>query len=566
MQDTLHIYTRVSSRIQDTDGTSLDTQRDLGISRSEEMGFSHKVWNEGGASSHHEDLENRPVLLNLLSGVENGSVKHLFVFNNDRLSRNEITAQTIRIALQRNDVVLYTKDGQFDLSNPSDKLFKTILDGIAQYDNALRTERGRLGKIARVKQGFWYGAPPPYGYELVDKKLSIHPEESKWIKKIFNWFYQGKSPIWIKSQLDQSGMEPRRKKGSWSIGSISRLSKNTHYIGSYTWEDKKSEEVITCTCPPIVDETVWNQVQEKRTSSALRTKQKNRTKHFYLLRDLMWCGDCGSKIAGRTKPSKNEQHYYCPNKERNWVKGTHPKDKKWKRGKVGTHGCSTVRSLNIPLTDKFVWNKVLEIVSESSILKEGFKKDVLQSKYQSDGENKKQLQDGKKKSRRLMKELQQVQSSIAEVETNNLLKRYDLEVYQKIKSNLDSELKSIKDKIEQTRIKTKELGEQKQWLDWIEKYHHRIGEMTSLSETEGKDYLTGILDRIEVQYDSDKKEHILDIKFKLPLVGDGIEYQDKKNKKKGYRVVEGDPVTGVKIPLRDHTGKSKVPPNETIQP
>jgi len=164
-----------------------------------------------------------------------------------------------------------------------------------------------------------------------------------------------------------------------------------------------------------------------------------------------------------------------------------------------------------------------------------------------------------------MKELQQVQSSIAEVETNNLLKRYDLEVYQKIKSNLDSELKSIKDKIEQTRIKTKELGEQKQWLDWIEKYHHRIGEMTSLSETEGKDYLTGILDRIEVQYDSDKKEHILDIKFKLPLVGDGIEYQDKKNKKKGYRVVEGDPVTGVKIPLRDHSGKSKVPPNETIQ-
>ena len=59
MQETLHIYTRVSTRVQDTDGTSLDTQRDLGISRSEEMGFSHKVWNEGGASSHHEDLENK---------------------------------------------------------------------------------------------------------------------------------------------------------------------------------------------------------------------------------------------------------------------------------------------------------------------------------------------------------------------------------------------------------------------------------------------------------------------------------------------------------------------------
>ena len=157
----------------------------------------------------------------------------------------------------------------------------------------------------------------------------------------------------------------------------------------------------------------------------------------------MWCGDCGSKISGRRKPSKNEHLYYCPNKERNWVKGTPPKRKKWTRGKVGNHGCSTIRSLNIPLTDAFVWNKVLELVSESSILKEGFKKDVLQSKYQSDSENKKQLRDEKKKSQRLLKELQNVQSSIAEVETNNYLKRYDEEVYDKIITNLKLELNSI---------------------------------------------------------------------------------------------------------------------------
>ncbi|MGY8999717.1 MAG: hypothetical protein ACKVIK_07345 [Rhodospirillales bacterium] len=74
------------------------------------------------------------------------------------------------------------------------------------------------------------------------------------------------------------------------------------------------------------------------------------------------------------------------------------------------------------------------------------------------------------------------------------------------------------------------------------------------------------MDRIEVQYDSKKKEHILDINFRLPLVGDGIEYQDKKNKSKGYKVIDGDPVTGIKIPLQDNTGKTKVHPNETIQP
>ena len=118
MTDTLHIYTRVSTRVQDEEGTSLTTQKELGIAKSKELKMGHKVWNEGTASSHHEDFLNRPVLSQLLGEIESGSIKHLFVFNNDKLSRNDITQQTIKIALQRHDVVLYTKDGRFDLQQP----------------------------------------------------------------------------------------------------------------------------------------------------------------------------------------------------------------------------------------------------------------------------------------------------------------------------------------------------------------------------------------------------------------------------------------------------------------
>ena len=73
----LHIYTRVSTRVQDKDGTSLDTQKELGIKKSKELGFKHKVWNEGGASSHHEDLHNRPVLTQLMREVEDGNVSNV---------------------------------------------------------------------------------------------------------------------------------------------------------------------------------------------------------------------------------------------------------------------------------------------------------------------------------------------------------------------------------------------------------------------------------------------------------------------------------------------------------
>ena len=167
MKEILHIYTRVSSAVQE-EGTSLETQKELGIKKSKELGMKYQIWNEGAASSHHENLTNRPKISELLFDIEKGNIKHLFVYNNDRLSRNDQTQFFIKNAIIKNGVMLYTKDGTYDLNNPTDKLLKSFLDGVAEYDNAIRAERTRLGKLNKVRNGGWYGAPPPYGYELVD--------------------------------------------------------------------------------------------------------------------------------------------------------------------------------------------------------------------------------------------------------------------------------------------------------------------------------------------------------------------------------------------------------------
>ena len=53
---TLHIYTRVSTVSQQVDGTSLKTQLEMGEQRAKELGFETQVWDEGGKSSHHEDI------------------------------------------------------------------------------------------------------------------------------------------------------------------------------------------------------------------------------------------------------------------------------------------------------------------------------------------------------------------------------------------------------------------------------------------------------------------------------------------------------------------------------
>ena len=108
MTDILHIYTRVSTSSQEEEGTSLETQLELGVQRAEKLGMDYKVWNEGGRSSSKDDLSNRPKLTDLLQQVDDGEVQHLYVWNTDRLSRNLNTWGMIRFKLIKNEVTLHT--------------------------------------------------------------------------------------------------------------------------------------------------------------------------------------------------------------------------------------------------------------------------------------------------------------------------------------------------------------------------------------------------------------------------------------------------------------------------
>ena len=132
---------------------------------------------------------------------------------------------------------------------------------------------------------------------------------------------------------------------------------------------------------------------------------------------------------------------------------------------------------------------------------------------------------------------------LADVETNNLLRKYDAEVYEKIIGNLNVELDKTKEEIEQTRLRIKELGKEQKWLDWVQKYADQVDELDTYSDEQKKEYLDGIIDRIEVRLDQETKDHHLDIIFRLPLVGDGIEYVDKNNKSAGYELVDRDTTT-----------------------
>ncbi|MEY2662151.1 MAG: hypothetical protein RIQ35_468 [Pseudomonadota bacterium] len=506
----------------------------------------YKHWDEGGKSSHHEDIQGRPVLFELFQGIKAGDIKHLWIYDQSRLSRNDQVASLFRYECNKQGVTLYTKDGQLDLSNPSDMFLKQIFDAVAGLDNATRAERTRLGKLNRVAQGFWSGGPPPFGYKLVAKKLVLEKSESAWVKKIFTMSVKGVSTVEIKKILDSKGVIPRRGKGLWTLGSIQALLKNTHYKGSYSYQDKKSKKKIEIKCPAIVDETTWTAVQKIKTRKTSRVSQQNRTSHFYLLRDLMVCGHCGRFMSGRRNVNKNEALYYCPNKERNWVNDGGTKTP-WKRGE----GCGMERSLNIPETDQLVFQTVTDIHKESSTLKEEVKWKILKENNAPLAKTEEDIKLLERNLKKQQKELDNAKQAQADLVLSHHSGEIKADIYKRAFQNSKDRVNELEVLIANTQLQLKGNVENKKWVDWVKLYGQQITNKKELSDEEKKAYLAGLIETISVKYIKDKGEHELTIQFNLPIVKDSVKWNDPENRRKGYKVIKGKRTTTLQVKKKD---------------
>ena len=566
MKQVLHCYCRVSSEIQSTEGTSLASQKELGKLKAKQLGMTHKLWAEGVASSNSEDIAGREVLSSLMTGIEDGQVKHLYVTDLSRLARTDNVASMIRYRCNMKGVTLYIKDVVYDFNEPMDVLTVQIMSAFSQFENAIRKERVRLGKLEKVRDGYWHGGPPPYGFKLAkvgnSNKLAIEPDEAKWVREIFNWYKDNQSLKFIQQRLRENYVIARRG-GSFSLGSLRVILHNTHHTGTYTFKDGVSGEQIEVSCPRIIDDALWDECQNRQHIATQRRSQINRTVHFSLLKEMMWCGHCGGAIGAKIQPSQRKEYYYCPKKERMWKTADAPSkdfakksktkaNDKWKRARY----CEMTKSLNITATNDTVWELVTELASKSNVLKEKVKTEMMSSKNKSDKDIKsdiRNLQDAKK---RYLQERTDLETAVAKIETDRVMKRISASQTKGILKNINEEIASVEARLQNTDKKLKTAGDQKKWVDWVGEFQSTYTNTKKLDDEGRKKYLSGIVDRINVRLDADTGEHMLDVKFHYPIVADRLV---KSKKKKGsYTIYKGKRNKTVSAKFNfNSSGKSK---------
>lgn len=558
---TLHIYTRVSTIAQADKGTSLISQLELGTQKAQQLGFDFVHWDEGGKSSHHEEITQRPVLAQLYAAIQSGQVKHLWVYDQSRLSRNDQVASIFRYECNKQGVTLYTKDGQFDLSTAQDKFLKQLLDAVAEFDNTTRAERTRLGKLQRVRQGHWHGGPPPYGYSLLDGHLVIDPEQARWVRTMFELSASGLSPAQIKQRLDASQVLARRGK-PWSLGSIAAMLRNTHYCGQYTYTDNKTAERISVACPSIVEPSIWQTVQVLHRKQGSRHSQNNATKHFYLLRDFMYCGHCGRPMSARQHKGNAQSIYFCPNKSSTWVRNGGKSLTPWQRGT----GCGFHRHMNLDRADELIWRYVQDLYAHSSLIKEELKRYVLTQQglpYSSGHQNAESIE---KTIARLQRKRQAVAQTMGHMLATALIRNphhaqpSDLEGcdFNDETTDQTSTLKRLKEQaLELDRLladlsmQAHRDGIRQAWLHWLTHLMpaspetadplnpSHTSQTTTLTDEQRKAYIRGIVDKITVRWIAETSQHEITLHLKMPIANDALRWIDPARKSLGYTLVKG---------------------------
>ena len=533
---------------------SLEFQRELGVKRAKELGFEYKLWNEGGKSSNHEELDKRPELSRLFNEIKNGVVKHLFVYDQSRLSRNDTVSSIFRIECAKQGVTLYNKEGKYDLSDHNDHFMKQILDAVAQFDNAQRAERTRLGKLARIRQGNWLGGPPPYGYEILDHKLVINEEEAKWVRFIYQQYANRIPLIDVKFELDAQGVQPRRKGGTWTMGSLNALLRNTHYIGYWNFKDGKTGEEIRVECPRILGADLWASVQKTKTDHLSKRNSTNAVKHFYMLKNVLRCGHCGTWLSGVMNPKQpGKNHYYCPKKERAWTKQKINQDDKWKRGRV----CEMTRSLNIDAADELIWNAVLDVLNKSHSFRQQSKESILGEDPRSAKVAEQEANAANQKIRHLRKKQAKVQEALARVETDRLMDRLSPEQYPVVRANINKEGLDIEVEIEQLTAKVNGIGQQRGWIKWLDEFRKKVASFQNYTPDKRKEFLAGLLTSVDV-FMIDSQTHWLELQFQVPLVDDELVYRDSINKKLGYAIKDGVSSYMVEMNQKSHSKKNRM--------
>src|SRR5499433_3363480 len=279
------VYTRKSSEEGlEQEFNSLQAQREaceafINSQVHEGWGCLRAGYDDGGFSGATVD---RPALQRLLADITAGRVDIVVVYKIDRLTRSLADFAKIVEILDARSASFVSVTQQFNTTTSMGRLTLNVLLSFAQFEREVIGERIRDKIAASKKKGMWMGGVPPLGYRVQDRKLVIIDSEAEIVRSIFCRYAELGSVRLLKAELDAQG----RKSKSWtsatgrliggkpfSRGALYLMLRNRIYRGEIVHKGQSHPGEHT----PVIDQPIWDTVQEQLAGNAAERTSGNHT-------------------------------------------------------------------------------------------------------------------------------------------------------------------------------------------------------------------------------------------------------------------------------------------------
>ncbi len=253
-------------------------------------------------------------------------IDRLYVWAISRVARNMFDCLRALATLDEANITVVSLTEPDAGDKSFTKLIRPILAWLSERYSEELSRNVKRGMQSQAEQGFWQNGHAPYGYEVVEGRLTVTEESRRAfevVKRIYAEYLEGKDgQKRLAEKLTREGIEPptrnverQRFAGTWLPKHVQRVLTNPTYLGHIV---QNGVVVARDAHEPAVTQEQFDRVAALRTLKDRSKDEGGNGNHAIhmsergVLTPWLRCGSCGGRIAvtagGHTGTVR---HYYC---------------------------------------------------------------------------------------------------------------------------------------------------------------------------------------------------------------------------------------------------------------
>lgn len=366
------IYVRVSSKGQEEDGTSLETQE--AACRAYALAHGYTVQDADVYREVYTGVElwERPQLTRLRDETRRRAVDVVVAYAIDRLARDPVHLGVVLSEAEHAGVPVEFVTEPLD-HTPEGQLIRFVRGYAAKVEHEKIKERTQRGKLARLQAGKpLVGPRAPYGYQWADAgktSLALDPTTAPILRRIFASALTGASLRTIARTLTAAGTPTPSGAPEWAAQTIASLLANPVYTGQWVAlrhrvtkgaQGRKVQrrrpadehQPIACTVPALVTAAEFAQCAAQLARNKASARRNASDPEATLLRaGLVFCGGCGWAMRVLRNARNGSVVYRCNSAA----------------GKGGA-ACPAKATITTHQLDADVWQRVEQVLTDETVI------------------------------------------------------------------------------------------------------------------------------------------------------------------------------------------------------